>query len=451
MTGAEAFYEAVVAGGRMVARAAAVVSDPARRAVRGRREALARFEEWAASARDPARPLVWVHAPSVGEGLMAQAIIAALRSARPEVQVAFTHFSPSAERIAGEVGADVAGYVPWDSRGPVQRALEALRPAAVAFVRTEVWPTLAREARAAGARVLLVNAVLSERSARMRWPSRRLMRRVYGALDAVGAVTEDHARRYERLGVPAAALRVTGDARFDQVRARIEARGLAEARHRLRAGDPDFGFGGAGGEVAAIFRVLHDPGRFTVIAGSTWASDEAVLVPVLAVLRREHPTRIVFAPHQPTPRHLRSLEERLDRAGLRHVRIGALLAADTAALPDAVLVDRLGILADLYALADLAYVGGGFRGGGLHSVVEPAALGVPVAFGPRHGNAREAGALARAGGGFVVQGPGDVEARIRAFAAHPEALRSAGAAASAYVDAETGAASRNAALILEGL
>ena len=467
----ERVYEAALGAARPLIRATGLVHGEAGRAVRGRRASMARMEAWAAEYRDPTRPLIWVHAPSVGEGLMAQAVMAALREERPDVQLAFTHFSPSAERIAQGLGADVAGYAPWDTRGPVRKAVAALRPSAVAFVRTEVWPVLTREARHGGARLFLVNAVLSEDSGRLSWLGRRFLESVYARLDGVGAVSEDHAARYARLGVPPGAVRVTGDARFDQVSERIAARGLVEARGRLRSEPGGDGVGGdpadaaspfddLPGDLPSIFRLLWEPGRFTLVAGSTWKTDEQMLVPVLGVLRQEREVRVILAPHEPTPAHLGALEERLDRAGLRHARLGALIsagrgAADAAVggprVPNAIIVDRLGVLADLYAIADLAYVGGGFRGSGLHSVVEPAALGVPVLFGPRHGNAREAAGLAEAGGGFVVEGPGDVEARIRALSEDPEALARAGAAASSYVRSEAGAARRNAALILEGL
>jgi 3-deoxy-D-manno-octulosonic-acid transferase len=114
-------------------------------------------------------------------------------------------------------------------------------------------------------------------------------------------------------------------------------------------------------------------------------------------------------------------------------------------------VDRLGVLADLYTRGDAAFVGGGFGRNGLHSVIEPAAIGVPVLFGPNHGNAREAGALAAAGGGFVVEGAGGLEDRLRDLMDEPIRIRSLGESARAYVESETGAAARNAELILERL
>ena len=441
----ETAYEAVLWAASPALRTAALLSEKGRRGVQGRDDSLRRFEAWAARDRDPARPLVWVHAPSVGEALMAQAIIAALRTRRPDLQIAFTHFSPSAERMVADVGADVWGYVPWDTRRPVRRALRALRPTAIAFVRTEVWPVVSREAAQAGARLLLVNAVLSGDSGRLSRLGRAFLEAVYRRLEAVGAVSEDHARRYEELGIPAGRIRVTGDARFDQVWARIERRGLAGLRGHPDAADR------VPPELLPVWRLLDDPERFTLVAGSTWPADEAVLLPAFKGLGDAgRPARLVMAPHEPTESNLESLEHRLDREGLRHGRLDALLAADDDA-PEVVIVDRLGVLADLYALGDAAYVGGGFGTAGLHSVVEPAALGVPVVFGPAHGNAREADALAGAGGGYVV-GDGDaLAARLRTLASDPAAAREAGAAARSFVEGETGAARRNAELILERL
>jgi 3-deoxy-D-manno-octulosonic-acid transferase len=440
----ETLYEATLAAARPAIFATSLAHAGTRRAVQGRRDSLERFRTWSARERDVDRPLVWVHAPSVGEALMAQAIIAALREARPDAQVAFTHFSPSAERMVEEVGADVWGYVPFDTRGPVRRALRVLQPRVIAFVRTEVWPVLTREAAKAGASQLLVNAVLSEGSGRLRWLGRSFLEAAYRRLSAVGAVSEAHADRYELLGVPPGRVRLTGDARFDQVWRRIEERGLAALRGEPDAADR------VPGELRPIWRLLDDPDAFTLVAGSTWPADEKVLAPALTVLGRTRALRLIIAPHEPTEDHLEGLERRLDRRSLRHARLSALLAGGGAA-PPVVLVDRMGILADLYALADAAYVGGGFGKSGLHSVVEPAALGVPVLFGPAHGNAREAGALAAAGGGFVVEGAAGFEDRLRELMDREGLAASTGAKARAYVRSETGAAARNATLIVEQL
>ncbi|HEX9107100.1 MAG TPA: glycosyltransferase N-terminal domain-containing protein [Longimicrobiales bacterium] len=411
------------------------------RGVEGREGAVARLQHWAATARESARPLVWVHAPSVGEGLMAQAIISTLRERAPEgakPQIAFTHFSPSAERLAARIGADVADYLPWDLPGDVQRVLEALRPDLIAYVRTEAWPVLSALAARAGARLALVNAVLSQGSSRLRGHSRFLLGPTYRRLDAVGAVAEADAYRFRRLGVEPERVKVTGDARFDQVWQRVQALVGEGGEHR---NEP-------------LLARLRQPHVTTLIAGSTWPADEERLVPAFARAREASRVsgalwRLIVAPHEPDERHLQPLEERLSEAGLAHARLAEIEAG--AALPEVVVVDRVGVLADLYSVGTLAYVGGGFHSAGLHSVVEPAALALPVIFGPRHGNAREADELEDAGGGFEVSDGAELEScltELTSGGSAPGSRTRAAAAALEYVRSRLGGAAANADLLL---
>ena len=149
-------------------------------------------------------------------------------------------------------------------------------------------------------------------------------------------------------------------------------------------------------------------------------------------------------PHEPSEAHLARAEAALRAHTLPHARLSAVEAR--AEMPVVTLVDRVGILGDLYALADLAYVGGGFGTAGLHSVLEPAAFGAPVLFGPRHANAREAGELMGAGGAFEVTGTASLIETLRRLAG-PALRDPSGAAARRYVEAGRGAARRGAAII----
>jgi 3-deoxy-D-manno-octulosonic-acid transferase len=185
------------------------------------------------------------------------------------------------------------------------------------------------------------------------------------------------------------------------------------------------------------------------VAGSTWRGDEERLVHALIAARASGAAwRAIFAPHEPTDEHLRQLERRLHTSGLRYSR---LPQEGSGPLPtplvDAIIVDRMGVLADLYAVAAVAYVGGGFGNAGLHSVVEPAALGLPVVFGPRFGNAQEAERLARSGGGFVVHNGEEMQDVLRRLRRDVRAREAAGVAARNFVQSFTGGAERNAAVV----
>jgi 3-deoxy-D-manno-octulosonic-acid transferase len=184
-----------------------------------------------------------------------------------------------------------------------------------------------------------------------------------------------------------------------------------------------------------------------LVAGSTWPADEALLAPAVRTLRGAgHDVRLVIAPHEPTERQLAGLERTLAAEGIGATRLAAVEAG--AAPGDAVIVDRLGVLAELYAAASVAYVGGGFGRSGLHSVIEPAALGVPVAFGPAVGNAREALALADAGGGVEVANGEALTRALDEWLTDEAARAAAGAAAARFVEQRLGGAAANAALIV---
>jgi 3-deoxy-D-manno-octulosonic-acid transferase len=395
------------------------------RGIRGRAGVLERMEAWAREHRDPTRPLAWFHAPSVGEGLQARAVIEAFRARRPDAQVAYTFFSPSAERFAATVRADVADYLPLDLPLEVRRALDALRPSAIAFSKTDVWPVLTREATARGIPLAMLSGTLPVSSSRLRGPARALLGPAYRRLDRVAAISAADAERFGALGVPAERRSVMGDARFDQVWARAAA---ADRQSALL--HPFAGFEGV-----------------TLVAGSTWPADEEKLVPALSlILDQWAPVRAILVPHEPTPAHLDALEARLRQHFIRHTR--RLSEVEAGAEPGHVIVvDRVGVLGDLYALADVAYVGGGWGTAGLHSVLEPAAFGVPVYFGPRHANAREAAELIAAGGAFELDAGDSILGPLMRMIGSADARRAAGDAARAYVQAGLGAAERGAEII----
>jgi 3-deoxy-D-manno-octulosonic-acid transferase len=408
---------------------AAPFSPKLRRGWAGRRETLPSLRAWAAVAREPDRPLIWLHAPSVGEGMMAQAILEEVRARLPCAQFIFTHFSPSAERTAARVGADWFGYLPWDRARDIDAALALAQPAAVAFVRTEIWPVLVQRAQSRGARVVLVNAVLADSSSRLRPAARALLGRAYRALDAVGVVNQDDAARFARLGVAGSRVQITGDARFDQV---------WRYSHRIDRDRP-------------LLRLFHEGGPW-LVAGSTWPADEERLVRALIAARAGGAAwHTIVAPHEPTDAHLRQLERRVHAAGFRYARLPAEGATALPEATDLVIVDRVGVLADLYSVAAVAYVGGGFGNAGLHSVVEPASLGVPVVLGPRHGNAQEANRLAAAGGAFVVRNGEELQDALRRLRRDTLVRERAGAAARDFVSSHTGGAQRSAALLVDGL
>jgi 3-deoxy-D-manno-octulosonic-acid transferase len=390
-----------------------------RRGLSARRGIVERYARWAAASRDLARPLVWFHAPSVGEGLQALPVIELIRSRLPDVQIAYTFYSPSAEAFSRSVRADFVDYLPFDTYDDADAIISALRPTALVFSKLDIWPALTERAAAGRVAVGVISATLPESSGRRGVFARAVLGDAYRSIDRVGAIDEKDGERLREQGVRPDRISVTGDTRYDQVWSRSQ-RPLSAFVRSLRSARP------------------------TLVAGSTWPSDEEHLLPAWARIRDKIPdARIVIAPHEVSSRHLQSIENWARGHALTLARIDA----DDATSTDVILVDRFGILGDLYALADVAYVGGGFQAAGLHSVLEPAAFGVPVLFGPRHEKSRDAARLIESGGGASVTREADLSLRLADWLGSLPARDVAGGAARAMVQSGLGAAERSSALV----
>lgn len=402
-----------------LARAVPAGDSKFRRGLSARRDIVARYTRWGANGRDPSRALVWFHAPSVGEGLQALPVIELIRARRPDVQIAYTFYSPSAETFAGSFGADFVDYLPFDTFDDADAIISALRPSALVFSKLDVWPALTERAAAARVPVGVISATLPESSGRRGLWGRALLGDAYRSIERVGAIDEKDAERLREQGVRGDRISVTGDTRYDQVWSRAQ-RPASPLVQSLRTARP------------------------TLVAGSTWPTDEENLLPAWARIRDKIPdARLVIAPHEAIDSHFRPIEDWARATALRLARVDEDDAPDA----DVILVDRYGILGDLYALADVAYVGGGFQPAGLHSVLEPAAYGSPVLFGPRNEKSRDAALLIAAGGGAEISEVADLSLRLAEWLGSVSARDAAGAAARTMVQEGLGAAERSFALV----
>jgi 3-deoxy-D-manno-octulosonic-acid transferase len=265
----------------------------------------------------------------------------------------------------------------------------------------------------------VISATLPEASGRRGIFARALLTDAYRAIDLVGAIDDADAGRLREQGVHHDRITVTGDTRYDQV--------------WLRAQKP----------TPSLVQSIKSS-RPTLVAGSTWPSDEEHLLPAWLRIREKIPdARLIIAPHELDESHLDSIIKWARSHSLRVNRIDSPDATGA----DVLLVDRFGILGDLYALADVAYVGGAFHAAGLHSVLEPAAFGAPVLFGSRYQKSRDAVKLLAAGGGASVNGEVDLAIRLADWLGSIPARDTAGAAGKAMVQEELGAAERSYQLV----
>jgi 3-deoxy-D-manno-octulosonic-acid transferase len=368
-------YRAALGLGVALAPAIGLLSPRWRRGLEARKDAGLRLFAWAKSRREEGRPLVWFHAASVGEGLQAEAVLRELRRRCPECQIVYTHFSPSAARLASRIEADAADYLPYDMSGNVDRLLSALKPDLLVFAKLDLWPELSTRAACSGAHVAIIAGTVSPGSSRLRWPARTILQPGYQVVTAAAVVSPEDGSRLVRLGVEPEHIRILGDPRFDSVLEKVAGTSALDPLLRFGRGAP------------------------TLVAGSTWPGDDAVLLRAYAGVRSTYPhARLILVPHEPVEDHLARIEQAAGDSGLpRPVRLSA--ATEPAPL---LLVDRVGVLATLYGAGTMAYVGGGFSRAGLHSVLEPAAWSLPVAFGPRWTNSRDAALLLEAGGATAL-------------------------------------------------
>ena len=405
-------------------------------AIEGRRLASLEARAWAARERRPEVPLLWLHAASAGELSGAVPVIRLLRQEHPELQLAITVSSPSGLPLARSIEPEFTGYAPLDTPAESASMLESLRPDALVFVKLDVWPGLSHSATEAGVPLGMINGTVRPDSSRLRSPTRQFLRSTYARLDSVGVVGQPDAEALEMLGVDPARIRITGDAAFDQA--------LATADTVRSSG--------------VTVLPARSPGRVRLLGGSTWPPDEDVL---LEVAREIGPRLdLVLVPHEPSPEAIERIVERCrsvwgqdplilsELTGSPDTNEGGAESVEPdggVAVP--LVVDAMGLLAGLYLEADLALVGGAFDATGLHSVIEPAAAGIPVLFGPVY-DRREAEDLLGRNAALAVTRQ-DAAESIRELIDDPDRMATMGSAARVYAEESGDAAGEGARLVTE--
>ncbi|HMN67339.1 MAG TPA: glycosyltransferase N-terminal domain-containing protein [Bdellovibrionales bacterium] len=301
----------------------------------------------------PARP-IWIHAAS-GEFEYAKAVIRELKSARPDVPVIVTYFSPTyARQVESFPGVDFALPLPLDLPGPCASFLRRLRPRALWLARTDFWPEMLTQTRRRGIPI----AVFALTQKPVRGVLRKFLTRWrLRMLDKIYTVSPTDRETLSAMGI---ASETIGDTRYDQV------------AFRLNHPKP--------------LPLELKPTGPTLIAGSTWPEDESALLPALGPKLKSAKIKLILVPHEPTPKHLEQIEAQLQRAGLTHARFSQARGGDA---QQVLIVDQVGILAELYAWASIAFIGGSFKKS-VHSVMEGLGAGLPTIVGPYHLGNREA-------------------------------------------------------------
>ena len=379
-----------------------------------RRHVAERFGRYRAR---PKKPVIWVHAVSVGETRAAEPLVRLLAARHPECEILITQMTATgrdtAERLFG--GMATLAYLPYDYPFAVRRFLAHFRPRLGMLMETEIWFNLVHACGRFGVPLLLANARLSEKSARGYETVEPLARAAFGRLSAVAAQSRADAERLAKLG--AHAVEVTGNLKFD-VAAPAEASALG-AEFRRRYGS-----------------------RKVFLAASTRDGEEALLLDALAG-QPLAPALMVIVPRH--PQRFAEVARLLDRRGIAFVRRSE--AAEVPAGCVCVLGDSLGEMAAYYASCDLALIGGSLLPYGAQNLIEACAAGVPVLVGPSIYNFAQAAAEAvQSGAALPVASAEEAVAEARRLLADEVARKTMSVAGLAFCAAHRGASERTAAM-----
>lgn len=343
---------------------------------------------------------IWLHAVSVGEVLAAKALCRALRQARPDIPLLVSTVTSTGHALAHKELRDAAQilYFPLDYSFSTGRFLSKLRPALVIIMETELWPNFLKECARRYIPVLLANARISDKSVRRYRHIRRMARDMVRSLARIGAQTQADRERFLAMGAAEKQVVVTGNLKFDFPAQLIDSE--SELLRLIRSA------------------LALETGHPVVVVGSTRKGEETLLLDQFIRLRSEVPSaKLILAPRH--PERFSEVAQILDVAGVSWLRRTELGQGGRCPV-DILLLDSVGELRSVYSLATIAVIAGSFLPYGGHNLLEPAALGKPIVFGPEMSNFRELARLFLQAQAARQCAPGELASTLAALLRNPE-------------------------------
>ena len=351
---------------------------------------------------------IWFHCASLGEFEQGRNLIDYIYDNHPDYKILVTFFSPSGYKVRSSYPkAHHVDYLPLDSPSNARYFLDQLKPAFGIFIKYELWVNILLEAKKREIPLALVAARPNPHALILKWPLKTLFKKTYLAFQHIFTQDEASEQLLKALGHPSVS--ISSDTRFDRVSTTRETWKDIET------------IGDWVGETPCL------------VAGSTWAKDEHVLLEAWNKLPNEIRPKLIIAPHEIKEHRINQQILEAGGKAIRHSHLSGLHAEH-----EILWIDCVGILSRLYGYADIAYVGGGF-GTGLHNILEPAVFGASLIIGPDYRKFPEAADLKSLGGLQTIHSSAEMESVLREYLLTPELRRQSGRTNEQYVADRKGA------------
>ncbi len=326
--------------------------------------------------KDEKSPLVLIHVSSAGEFEQVRPLIGLIKKESPSTLIGLTFFSSSGLRFFAKTDCqdlDFVDFCPLDFYLTTKKYLEILHPTALIFVRYDLWPNLIHNAAALSVPLFLIDATMHKKSLMPLAVIRSFYQDMFSHFTYIMTIAKEDQELYQRVFLPLKEKTIvtTGDTKYDRV---LE----------LRQKPP--------GSLVSGYTF----NQFYLVAGSTWQKDEEYLMKAYRDLKEIRPElQLILVPHE--IERSTEIEAKAQLMGLKIKKLDQFKKGESIEFDGIILVDLIGVLVDLYGIANIAYVGGAINAR-VHNVIEPAALGVPVVFGSNYQNSKEAIGLIKSEG-----------------------------------------------------
>ncbi len=360
---------------------------------------------------DRSKKTIWIHSSSMGEFEQAKPIIEQIKK-NIEVNILITFFSPSGYNNSVKYPyADLISYLPFDSFKNAKRFISLVKPSAVLFMRYDFWPNFVWVLSQYKVATFIVDATMSINSKRKLPIAKQFHKELFSHFVKILTISKNDKESFKDFDIPENKLAVVGDTRFDRVYQK---------------------------SIVAKGKKLFPDGMFIdkkiFVLGSTWESDEEIILPaILKLIKNDPDVIVIIAPHEPSAERLEALEYSLNN--IPTIRFSY---KDNYKDERIIIVDSIGILLTLYCYADVAYVGGSFKQG-IHNVLEPAVYGIPVVFGPKNDNSQEAQKMIDLGCGIQVSTKSNAYRIFRELFSDTEKRKNIGEISNKFVKCNIGA------------